>query len=163
MIVLHSYSPFRLSEQVETKEALEVVRQVFPVVDKECSKKMDYDEFLRLFWGKDTIITVEQDIVPSVEMIYSLAECKELWCTYEYFVRYMDDKNPAYAVFYGLGLTKFSKEAQQIASVEKWFGKGEYYNLDCRISDLLVQNKMSPHIHGQVKHNRLVDWTGLTK
>lgn len=163
MLVLHPFSRFRINEQLETWRALEEIREHFRVVDVFLKEAMDYDDVLLRFYGVDDLIVVEQDIVPSVEQIRSLTLCPESWCCCEYTVRYMGDKNPAYNVQTGFGLTKFSLKAQELSPSSVWHGKGEYFNLDCRVTAPLIQAGLSPHVHGEVKHTRIVDWTGETK
>ena len=103
MIVLHSFSRFRISEQLETWQALERVRQDFLVVDAFLVNDCDYDEALKNVWAKGILIVVEQDIVAAYEMIKSLFSCDEDWCAYEYAVEYRDNKNPTYVAQNGLG------------------------------------------------------------
>jgi hypothetical protein len=162
VVVLHSFSRFRFNEQLETWQALEEIRNSFPVVDAFLVDEQDYDKALEGVWGKGDLIVVEQDIVPTVEMIAGLFGCDKPWCIYEYEIRYMDDKNPPFYPQTGLGLTKFSCEAQQISAPERW-GKGPWFNLDGRVTGALIQAGYRPHVHGKVKHNRIVDWTGKTK
>lgn len=163
MIILHSFSRFRINEQLETWQALEPIRKSFTVADAFLIEAQDYDDALAKFWGKDAVILVEQDIVPSLKQITELVACPAPWCVFEYCVRYMDDKNLSYKVQTGLGLTKFSLTVQTLSPSSIWHGKGDYFNLDCRVVNPLIQASLCPHIHGEVKHNRIVDWTGKTK
>ncbi len=163
VIVLHSFSRFRINDQLETWQALESVREGFAVVDAFLVGEQDYDKALKDVWGKGDLVVVEQDIVPTLEMIASLFGCGEDWCIYEYEIRYMDGKSPPFTVQTGLGLTKLSLKAQRVSALEKWFGRGPWFNLDGRVTGALVQAGYRPHVHGKVKHNRIVDWTGKTK
>ncbi len=163
VLVLHSFSRFRLNEQLETWQALELIRQNFNVIDVFLVDDGDYDKALKNVWEKDSLIVVEQDVVPTVEMVEELFGCADPWCIFEYEIRYMDDKNPPFYPQTGLGLTKFSLNAQHIAGSEKWFGRGPWFNLDGRVTGALVQAGYRPHVHGKVRHNRIVDWTGKTK
>lgn len=152
-----------MNEQLETWWTLEQIREGYAVVDAFLVGEQDYDKALKDVWGKGNLVVVEQDIVPTPEMIMNLFGCNEDWCIYEYEIRYMDDKNPAFTPQTGLGCTKFSLNAQRVAESEKWFGRGQWFNLDGRITGALVQAGYHPHVHGKVKHNRIVDWTGKTR
>jgi hypothetical protein len=163
MIILHSFSRFRMNQQLETWQALESVRESFRVVDAFLVDEQDYDKALKDVWGQGDLIVVEQDVVPALEMVESLFGCDKPWCIFDYEIRYMDDKNPPFYPQTGLGLTKFSCDAQRVSASEKWFGSGSWFNLDGRITGALVQAGYRPHVHGKVKHNRIVDWTGKTK
>jgi hypothetical protein len=163
MVILHSFSRFRINDQLETWQALELIRHNFSVVDAFCVDDYDYDKALKGVWGKGDLIVLEQDVVPTLEMIQNLLGCDKPWCIFEYEIRYMDDKNPPFTPQTGLGLTKFSSEAQQVSALEKWFGRGSWFNLDGRVTGALVQAGYRPHVHGKVRHNRVVDWAGKTK
>jgi hypothetical protein len=101
--------------------------------------------------------------VPSLEQITELVACPAPWCAFEYCVRYMDDKNPPYWLRGGFGFTKLDLTAQKLAPLSMWYHKGEYFNVDSRITGSLITYGLSPHVHGKVKHSRIVDWTGKTK
>jgi hypothetical protein len=160
MLILHVYSEKRLSEQVETWRALRRIRGLFDVLDCRVQFEGDYDQAVLGAWGKEDLIVLEQDIVPSAEMFAELAACKEPWCCFKYQIRYLPGQDPAYWVTHGLGLTKFSVEAQKTARSDLWFHAGDWKwnNLDCRITGLLVKAGLAPHVHGVVRHNRVVDF-----
>jgi hypothetical protein len=162
MIVLHTFSRMRLREQRETWKALCKIRQQYPVVDVDVSGETDYDDAVRKVWRKDDLIIVEQDIVPSCSQIHVLESCVCDWCVFRYQVRYMDDHDPAYWVTHGLGFTRFSFGLQKRFPADLWFHikNWSWRNLDSRITELMVQSGLAPHVHGDVKHNRIADWTG---
>jgi hypothetical protein len=165
MIVLHPFSRFRQSEQIETWKALEEIREHFRVIDVFVKDKEDYDDALLHLWGVDDLIIVEQDNVPSLELIRELTQCPNPWCSCWYWTRYMDDKLAAFKGENGFGFTKLSLEAQRLAPAASWYKRDDwaYYNLDSRVTSVLVQKGLAVHVHGEVKHNRAVDWTGKTK
>jgi hypothetical protein len=165
MITLHTFSRMRLREQRETWKALCKIRRQYSVVDVSVSGVTDYDSAVREFWGRDDLIIIEQDIVPSCSQIRALENCVCDWCAYRYRIRYMDNHDPAYWVTHGLGFTKFNLELQKNYPAELWFHRGNWSwrNLDSRITGLMVQSGLAPHIHGDVKHNRIADWTGLNE
>jgi hypothetical protein len=165
MIILHPFSIFRQKEQAETLDALRKIQGSFRVVNVLCSEKADYDDSLLRFWGTDDLIIVEQDIVPSIEQVQTLADCPESWCGFWYWMRYAADKCPPYQVLNAFGLAKLSLETQKLAPSESWYKRDDwaYYNLDSRVASVLIQKGLVFHVHGEVKHNRAVDWTGKTK
>jgi len=161
MIILHTFSRMRLREQQETWKALSKIRAQNRVIDIHVDGESGYDDALRRVWGKEDLIIVEQDIIPSVSMIRALESCVCDWCAYRYLIHYLNTHDPAYWVTHGLGLTKFSLALQRKFPLELWYHLGEWQwqNLDCRITGLMVQSGLAPHVHGVVKHNRVVDWT----
>ena len=165
MIVLHAFSRMRLREQRETWKALKKIRRQYHIVDICVNEKIDYDDAVRKVWGEDNLIIIEQDIVPCVSMVRALGSCVCDWCAYRYQICYVDDHDPAYWVTHGLGFTKFSLTLQERFPTELWHHAGEWQwqNLDCRITGLMVQSGLAPHVHGYVKHNRIADWTGLNE
>ena len=165
MIILHTFSRMRLREQRETWEALKKIRTQYHVIDIHVNEKTDYDDAVSKVWGEDNVIIIEQDIVPWCSQIRALESCVCDWCAYRYQIRYVDDHDPAYWVTHGLGFTKFSLVLQERFPAELWYHMGEWQwqNLDCRITGLIVQSGLAPHIHGDVKHNRIADWTGLNE
>jgi hypothetical protein len=126
----------------------------------------DYDKFLKDYWGTDDIIVIEQDIVPTVNNIVSLAECKEDWCVCRYIKDLPTIKlfAPNYEHKHYLGCTKFSKSLQERFPPSVWKvmkEKSSWKNLDVRIRDTLLAAGLDSHVHGEVKHNHiftLAEW-----
>jgi hypothetical protein len=92
--------------------------------------------------------------------VRELADCPGIWCLFKYQVRYLEDKNPPYWILTGFGLTKLDLRIQQVAAPSYWHKKGDWSNLDSRITGEFIKAGFHQHIHGEVKHNRIVDWRG---
>jgi hypothetical protein len=113
---------------------------------------------IRSRWqGTGDLILIEHDVEVSDGVVESMAACPEPWCAYAYTifrtrVRLRD----------GLGCTKFSAEAQRLVSARRIAegfalckickGQGCWYHLDGRITGLLRQEGLKPHVHGDVVH-----------
>ena len=118
---------------------------------------------IRSRWtGDEDLIIVEQDVEIAEGVIESLAGCGRDWCCYAYRifrtrVRLRD----------GLGCTKFSAALQRkvnprriaegFALCKNCKGQGCWYHLDCRISGLLREDGLKPHVHGDVTHHHAYD------
>ena len=84
MIVLHCYVPgVREDDQAKCWEALVPVRARWPVLDVEVPPGADlgYAWAFRRAWGKDTLLNIEHDVAPSLELVDALALCPEPLCT----------------------------------------------------------------------------------
>jgi len=155
-LILHSYTNTRIEDQKETWKSINNIKTKYTVISRELFDGNDYDLFIKEFWNKgDTIITVEQDVVPSLNLIKELEVCPEPWCCHQYKIKYKDNVMPSYMIMTGLGLTKFSPKAQNIAETSLWFNKGIWINLDSRITGCLTAKNVLPHVHKQVKHNHI--------
>jgi hypothetical protein len=60
------------------------------------------------FWGRDTMIYLEQDIVIGKNTVRDLARCPRDWCVFSYGVGHN-----GFPMRFGLGCTKFSLALQQ--------------------------------------------------
>ncbi len=150
-----------MSEQQETWAALEVIRKEFTVIDVFVNLKGEYDDALKALWtGMEDLLIVEQDIVPSLELVREVAMCKSELCACKYTVSYKDDVLKPYFLAYGFGFTKYSAKVQRDFPVESWFHMGDWdwFNLDSRVNGVLVAKGLAHHGHGEVKHNRVVDY-----
>jgi hypothetical protein len=155
-VILHPYSSAREEEQTETWKALELLRTKFEVIDKLLSNPDSYDDFILEYWGKASLVIVEQDIVPSLEQVCELTDCPGIWCCFKYQVRYLEEKNQPYWITTGFGLTKLDVRIQQVAVPSSWHKKGDWTSLDSRITGEFIRAGFNQHIHGEVKHNRVV-------
>ena len=84
MIILYSFSDVRLDCQQETREAVRQLSLMYDVVPVHCVEPHTYWNGMRNLWGTDTLINIEQDIVPTEAHIESLANCPEPACTFPY-------------------------------------------------------------------------------
>jgi hypothetical protein len=159
-VILHPYSQVREEEQAETWRALELLRTKFMVIDRPLSGPSGYDDVLLEYWGKINLVIVEQDVVPRIEQVSELIQCPGIWCCCKYQIRYLDDKNPPYWILTGFGLTKLDLRIQQVAAPSSWHRKGDWRTLDSRVTGEFIKAGFAQHLHGSVKHNRIVDWRG---
>lgn len=150
-----------MGEQLETWQAFEQIRKEFDVKDLFVNEKGDYDDALRRVWAiNDDLLIVEQDIVPTLELVRDVVACKEPWCTCKYKVSYKDNVLQPYYLNYGFGFMKYSAKLRRELPVDTWFQVGEWdwFNLDSRINGELVAKGLEHHSHGEVKHVRNVDY-----
>lgn len=89
MIIYYSFSDVRLDHQGPTREALRKLSLMYDVVPAHCTAPTTYWYGMRNLWGTDTIVNIEQDIVPSEAHIESLINCPEPACTIPY--RFTDE------------------------------------------------------------------------
>ena len=90
MVILHGYAAKRSEAQAETDEFFrrhesDLVGMGFTVLHVPLAgntgRVSAYEQTVRLLWGRDAIIFVEHDIVPTVEMLIDLATCPAPICT----------------------------------------------------------------------------------
>jgi hypothetical protein len=174
MLILHGYACVgeeqrktgRTEEQqAETWEALKAIRQKYHVVDRALEGSDGYDNFLLEYWGRDDLIIVEQDVVPTLEQVNSLVECSEPWCAYKYQFHYIilpnKPKLQPYYIATGFGFTKIALKIQALIPSSLWYRKGDWRDLDSRVVDQIIRAGFTQHFHGEVKHNRIVNpWAG---
>lgn len=107
--------------------------------------------------GERDLVIVEQDVEVSEDTVASLAGCPEPWCCYAYPIFQTKTR-----LTMGLGCTKVSAAAQQLATAEliaQGFylcaacrGEGCWWHLDGRITEVLRGRGFAPHVHGDVTH-----------
>lgn len=121
MLVLHVYHPAkRLDDQAATWAFLSAVQADLgvPVVHYPTEGADGYWRALELVWAyPGDIVTVEQDIVPTVDQIAELGDCPQGYCAFDFRlangVPWSD-----LADGHGFGLAKFS-EARRAAIVAR--------------------------------------------
>lgn len=151
MILLHPYTPgFNDAGQSGCREFFqqhESELMNWTVMHCLCDDPYAYERYLLSVWGQDLII-VEHDIVPTVEMLISLAECPHPLCVQAYkgnkqFVQMKDTgeawepitEGDEWCDIAGLGLVRISKGIQE--EIGGW-EPGTWNTLDIR---------MQHHIH----------------
>lgn len=139
-----------------------------------------YPRSVAEIWAQDELITIEQDIVITGEVIQSLTGCSEPWCVFTY-----DLGSNGYPMRYGLGCTRFSLDLQKRVSYDRVLAHkdsgcewcqasddGVRKALDCQVcpcyrhQDAHLRHELMkefgpdvvPHVHGHVRH--LHDFTG---
>jgi hypothetical protein len=89
MLILHTTTDARPQDQLETIAAVAEIARCYPVRSYAIPPKDDsaYWRFLLRNWGKDQIVIIEQDIVPTVDRVYELIDCQDDACTVPYDMR----------------------------------------------------------------------------
>ena len=138
-----------------------------------------YWKVLMEYWGKDDLIHFQQDIVPTMGMIESLAACLSPVCTYPHKLRsgyglyepkygptweYLPERmelvdpdpyNP-YVGGSGMALVKISREVQQRIPLGNYDVNNQHWSLiDSWISGYMYRRLNLPwHVHlPEVRHN----------
>lgn len=168
------YHPdIRRDEQKETMLALmginyyniEMVQTIDP---------LDYEMAVKYNWNLGyTFFILEQDKVPTQEIIDEMALCEEPICVANYMLsakkmgldrevsahRIITRGNPShieelrhvttesYADLYGFGLVKITPFGRYGLTLRNWNG------LDARVSTYTAMHAYKAHIHGMIKHN----------
>lgn len=139
-VILHTYTkPLTLSQ----KPTWEFIRQLeslnYAVINMECDEFDRYENMVRALWYEDlTLITLERDNVPTIDMIDAMINCSESYCAQAYKLHrsamwthrsantvpnnrfpgdvqfYHDDERVEFATHVGLGLTKFTTLRHEI-------------------------------------------------
>lgn len=181
MIILYSYTDKDLQFQRETRKAIDELKKVYRVVSRKMIGAADYYNFLCEFWDyEDTLINVEQDIVPSINQIRTLRKCPHSHCTFPYKLGNSPlhaDKlclfewdegvlnwqsflsanaTPEFCYGSGIGLVKFEPSIRKTINVRDYpVDVYKWWYLDTFLSQKLVWEKQEPwHCHyPPVKHN----------
>ena len=83
-MILHVYSEHRWEEQSETFTAIADLRRAGYHVESRLTTIDDdasYWKVLMEYWGKEELIHIQQDVVPTVEMVQRLMSCDHQACT----------------------------------------------------------------------------------
>lgn len=178
--ILHTWTNERVGDQLETWLA---VGKLFDKYDRVSSwptfNPDDYWKALLSVWGLDTIINIEQDIVPTEKIIEELTACPEDLCTVPYrlsngrwsiwypiyglfcdFAEQVHYKEPFPwgAVASGLGLVKIGPVAQSLVNLNDYkhpnFDNHRWDYIDTWLSLQLDRVGHKWHVHmPPVKHN----------
>lgn len=186
MNVLHVYHPrMRPYAQEETQNFLAKLPPTWQVHDVEAWEDSDYfQSFRAAVTSGEPFINVEQDIVPTIEVMEELAACPRLACTVPYRlkhgpwslwqwadpreptwtpekpVRYYPD-SPHWVEGSSLGLVKIAPGAISVTKLQALdAGLVPYYTVDQVISSLVGRQLGEPcwHVHRSaasfIKHHR---------
>jgi hypothetical protein len=111
---------------------------------------MEYGRVLQEHWtGEQDLITIEQDIVPTAEVLPSFTRCRKDWCVYAY------QGSPSSGRLYrSLGCTRFSARLQRRFPFKNFVTyEMTWKSCDAYISRVLWSlNFIEPHVHGVVEH-----------
>lgn len=173
-IIFHPYSLTRPQEQLETWKALDCLNRMYPVYHHLCNKPDDYDKGLACRWNKGYgLVIVEQDIVPTPDMIMNLVHSQALMAAQAYYLYTLENEpviahrcyidsmatrwiepEETQAHLIGLGLTYFSKEAQSLVDLTTLSHNRRWDNLDIRLSQAFYAQGLTFNIHYPVvTHN----------
>jgi hypothetical protein len=142
----------------------------------------DYERKFRQLWGKDDLIVVEHDVVPTMEGLVRLAECPHDLCArvYRFYLASHDEPDKLLgfnmcrvlmpggsqgyvadgeteADFVGFGMTRISMRFQ-VAHPVLDFPWGGWGNLDSRFCEWTCGMGLKWHVHWPcAKHNHYPD------
>ena len=188
-LILHPFSDTRPAEQIETLAIIKKLSKRYPIKSQLCNPTDDYWKFLLKNWNKDDLIIIEQDIVPTVDMIEELEECIEELCCFpyrlrdgrwsvwnnnipvdqrdntanaEYYVEPYDDL-PEYAPASAFGCTKIVRSIQKQIPLQLYpVEKYAWWYLDSWISERVAHQLSNKRFHlhkPPVKHNHVYEMT----
>lgn len=157
VVILHPYCSKRAKTQAETWRFLLRIDGKYHIVNRCCDGDVDYPNLLLEYWGKDDIVVIEQDKVPTEQDLEEIINCPEWACIFPYTVwwfaitqREMWEKHFPY----GLGFVKFKREIQQVFPSEMWEQRNTYVALDRAIERPMIKKFGPMHLHQRwVKHN----------
>jgi hypothetical protein len=126
-----------------------------PVDVVKMEKENSYARLLRSYMrdGDQSIIVIEQDIIPSVEQLRELRDCDRTWCAYAYPpFEDRDYSDPKQVVGLGLCRMKWAMLHQMAGMPDVWFSL-RWDHLDFVFSAFARQLGYVPHQHyGDVRH-----------
>ena len=134
MIILHSYlaGTENTEQERETWQALKIIRRKYQVLDVTTNSpdpekdKFALEDAFAENWGKEAFIHIERDVVPTMGMIDSLAECPHPICMQTMFAPGLT-KRP-FSGFTGsmfsYGFCKISLTAQTARPAGLWHRTG---------------------------------------
>ena len=180
-MILHVYSRTRLLEQQQTLEWIEQNKDLeiesIPTIE-------DYtysNTLISAFNTHKAFFTLEQDIVPSAELLWSMVFCPYPICVSNYMLyptsTLIDDavfvnrnvtssrdgkplklewvdENADWCDFYGLGFTAFKDDGTLFDEISKEFKPCHYSFVDHNISTITWSHNRKAHIHHEpIIHN----------
>ena len=180
-MILHVYSRTRLQEQQQTLEWIEQntdleIESIFTIDDYTYSNAL-----INTFSAHKAFFTLEQDIVPSAELLWSMVFCSYPVCVSNYMLypssTLIDDtvfvnrnvvssrdgkplklewvdENADWCDFYGLGFTAFKDDGTLFDEIRKEFKPCHYGFVDHNISTITWSHNRKAHIHHEpIIHN----------
>jgi hypothetical protein len=149
----------------------------YNIINVDMNGDNDYDfAFQYMLNANEDFAVLEQDIVPTPQIIDEIEACPEKICIANYELHLADPKpvfcprivnrwipeaemavdarwitkDEKWCDLYGLGFTRFRKEVIPVLRKVKI---GNWSNLDTRISNVTYKAGIKAHVHGQVVHN----------
>lgn len=139
--------------RAETDEA--ALRSGLPVERVRLDGEDAYHDLVAGCWaGRESFITLEQDIVPHDGALREMADCPEPWCAFAY-------DYPPFGSYAGMGCAKFSADLiarfpDAMAETAKWHDDAHPPKHWCRVDGwlkkYLLERGATQHVHGTVKH-----------
>ena len=165
MLFLHSYVNWCNEEQQqETWEY--VVRSKYEWNSIACYKGSvkEYYNMFREAWGKDDLIALEMDIVPTDTLIEEMLKCPNSVCVSNYLIPLQRFKDYVpickgiegeYCKTFGMGLIKISLSAQKQIDINELLTSCNPLvpDLDIKLSKIMEDKGIFAHLHGWVGHN----------
>lgn len=158
MIILHPFSTGEYERKRETWGFVgELKHNGYEVESRNVDGPMDYPDLLKEFWGRDELVILEDDKVPTLADFKELIECKHAYCCFPYPVSMLVFTTMSlwrYRFPYSLGFVKFSKVVQQNVPASEWYREGLHWGLDGMIERPMIQQYGPFHLHETwIKHN----------
>jgi hypothetical protein len=184
-LILHTYTNERVDEQQETLAQISELKRLANVQSQFCNNTDDYWALLLRYWGKEDIITIEQDVVATPLQVLQLAQCPRFACAFPYRLRagqlsvwdmendlkhgkfreyipaFYEVVSPIFSDGTSLGFTKITTVAQKLVPLWEYdVDKYKWWYLDSFISWHLHKHSQQVHVHRpEVKHNRTNELT----
>lgn len=162
MKLLHPYSNRNDKNELETWQFFTKIYELqefnsLSITHLKCNDNhITFTKWMIENWGKDDLIVVEADKVPTLDNLRELISCKAKFCCFPYQFSYIpwittrlywDIHFP-----YTLGFVKFTKEVQLSIPTDNW--GYDKYSLDRAIEIPMIAKFGMMHIHREwIKHN----------
>ena len=166
MIILHPWTSGRNADKLETWRFVESIKLYcagngITVVNRNINRPMDYTDMMKEFWGREDLIVLEDDKVPTLADLKELVGCPHAYCCFPYPISFYfytpmslwEDDFPM-----TLGFVKFSLLAQKNLPVHEWpapeKGRWPGWGLDARIERPMIERFGPMHLHKKwIRHN----------
>lgn len=164
MKILHPYTRLRPLDEQPTWDFLDTLRRNYHIIDWPMGVENRYPrdayvEFIKMFWGTDDLIILEDDKLPTLEDFAELVFCKERFCAFPYPMLNQTETDMDYWREYTpftLGFVKFSKELQLEYPASRWrpdVPNPKVYPF--APADMMIEANLGAyHLHDRpIKHN----------
>ena len=107
-----------------------------------------YWELLCELWAEqETVVIVEQDILPWRGAIEEISECPKPWCAFSYLRHFTPEKKAA-TDYFGFGCVKFGQELMvKLPDAFNQMADHHWSKLDSQFEWYTYQNSVRPHHH----------------
>ena len=135
MKLFHVYSNSRMQDQKETWQAVKNLQnEGYNIEDILLDDNLGYEELLYSIWTKEDIILIEQDIVPTKDLMEDLINCNygdgicyhyygigRLFFGVNYERKEVGMQRVDYMMYKGFGFTKILIKAQKLSNPNEWY------------------------------------------